>query len=491
MEVVGGTVNGSGGFNLRAVRVGADTVVNQIIRLVEEAQGSKPPIQKLADRIAGVFVPVAILVAGITFLAWLSVGPEPALNYAFVAAVSVLLIACPCAMGLATPTAVMVGTGRGAQLGLLFRKGAALELLARVDTVVLDKTGTLTAGRPALVDFALIDLGRSEAEVLRLAAAVENRSEHPIAEAIVRAAGARDLDLPAAAGVRAEPGLGIEARVGEHTVHVGAGRYLEKLGIDTALGRDRAAAMAMAARTPLFAAIDGKLAAVIAVADPLKPGSRDAVAALRAAGIQVAMLTGDNRATAGTIAREVGIDRIVAEVLPAEKAKEVKRLQAEGKRIAFVGDGINDAPALAQADVGVAIGTGTDIAIEAGDVILMSGDLRALVTAITLSRRTLRTIRHNFFWAYAYNVALIPIAAGVLYPLVGLLLNPMLAAAAMSVSSLFVVTNSLRLRGFRPPLAAGAGTGGEPATAAPSRPTADGESGTIGAKSLEIAAAKE
>jgi Cu+-exporting ATPase len=489
-EVVGGTVNGSGAFTLRATRVGGDTVLSQIVRLVEEAQGSKPPIQKLADRIAGVFVPLAILAAAITFVTWLAVGPQPALNYAFVAAVSVLLIACPCAMGLATPTAVMVGTGRGAQLGLLFRKGAALEMLARVDTVVLDKTGTLTLGRPELTDFVVADAGFSEPEALRLVAAVESRSEHPIAEAIVRAARARGLDLPAARRVRAEPGFGIEAQVGEHAIHVGAERYLSKLGIDAAAASAPAAALAAAAKTTLFAAIDGRLAAVIAVADPLKPESREAVAALCGAGFEVAMVTGDNRATAGAIAREVGIERVFAEVVPEEKAIEVKRLQAKGKRVAFVGDGINDAPALAQADVGVAIGTGTDIAIEAGDVILMSGDLRALVNATTLARRTLRTIRLNFFWAYAYNVALIPVAAGVLYPLLGLLLNPMLAAAAMSVSSLFVVTNSLRLRGFRPPLGVVGGAAATPAAGVQAVPmertrTEPFRSGAVAAGTLE------
>jgi P-type Cu+ transporter len=457
-ELVGGTINKTGAFTMRATRVGADTVLSRIIRMVEEAQSAKPPIQKLADRIASVFVPIVIAVAAITFGVWLAFGPAPAVSFAFATAVSVLLIACPCAMGLATPTAIMVGTGRGAQMGVLIRKGTALELLARVDTVVLDKTGTLTVGRPELTDWVGMEKGGAgdfPPDTLRLVAAAESRSEHPIAEAIVRAARTRGLDIPAVGDFRAEPGFGIEATVDGHKVQVGADRYMRRLGIEPGAAAERAAELAGEAKTPLYAAIDGRLAGVIAVADPLKDGSREAVAALHALGLEVAMLTGDNQGTAQAIARQAGIDRIVAEVLPDQKAEEVRRLQAEGQRVAFVGDGINDAPALAQADVGIAIGTGTDIAIEAGDVILMSGDLRGIVNATALAKRTLRTIWINFFWAYAYNVALIPIAAGVLYPLLGLLLNPMLAAAAMSVSSLFVVTNSLRLRSFHPPLDGG------------------------------------
>ena len=451
-EVVGGTVNKTGAFTLRATRVGADTVLSQIIRMVEEAQGTKPPIQRLADKIAGIFVPVVLAVAAATFAVWLFYGPDPALSFAFVTSVSVLLIACPCAMGLATPTAIMVGSGKGAEMGVLFRKGAALEVLARVDTVILDKTGTLTKGLPEMTDFDA--LGSEAMEILRLVAAAESKSEHPIAEAIVRAARENGLDIPNVVDFKAEPGFGIEAGVDGHRVQVGADRYMERLGIDLKDVEARAGEMAAEAKTPLYAAVDGKLAAVIAVADPLKDSSREAIRALHALGLEVAMLTGDNRGTAEAIARQAGIDRVMAEVLPGQKADEVKRLQAGGKKVAFVGDGINDAPALAQADVGIAIGTGTDIAMEAGDVVLMSGDLRGIVNATALSKRTLRTIRYNFFWAYAYNVALIPVAAGALYPLLGLLLNPMLAAAAMSISSIFVVTNSLRLRGFRPPLSA-------------------------------------
>ncbi len=457
-EVVGGTVNKTGAFTLEATRVGADTVLSQIIKMVEEAQGSKPPIQALADKIASVFVPIVLVISAITFGVWFVFGPAPALSFAFVTAVSVLLIACPCAMGLATPTAIMVGTGKGAEMGVLFRKGAALEMLARVRTVVLDKTGTLTLGRPTLTD--LVDLrpdaevGAGTDDILRLVAAAESKSEHPIADAIVRAAKDRGIELPAVTTFDAEAGYGIVAEADGHKLHVGADRYMEKLGLDLGDGATSGAALARQGKTPLYAAIDGQLVAVIAVADPLKEGSREAVEALHALGLEVAMLTGDNRATAEAIAAEAGIDRVLAEVLPDQKAAEVRRLQAEGKKVAFVGDGINDAPALAQADVGIAIGTGTDVAIEAGDVILMSGDLRGIVNATGLSKKTLRTIWLNFFWAYAYNISLIPLAAGALYPVLGILLNPMLAAAAMSISSLFVVVNSLRLRHFRPPLAA-------------------------------------
>ncbi len=447
-EVVGGTINKSGAFVFSATRVGADTVLSQIIKMVEEAQSTKPPIQQLADRIAAVFVPVVIVAALITFGVWLAFGPSPALSYAFVAGVSVLVIACPCAMGLATPTAIMVGTGKAAELGILFRQGAALETMARLDTVVLDKTGTLTKGRPELTDVHAF--GIPEDEVLSLAAGAEDQSEHPIAQALVSGAKARGLDVPRAASFQAEAGYGIDAEVAGRHVQVGADRYMEKIGVDAAEGREVAEQLAADARTPIYVAIDGKLAAVLGVADPLKESSAEAVRELRALGFEVAMLTGDNKKTAQAIARQAGIERVLAEVLPDQKSKEVKRLQSEGQHVAFVGDGINDAPALAQADVGIAIGTGTDIAIEAGDVILMSGDLRGLVNAARLSRRTLRTIRLNFFWAYAYNVALIPVAAGVLYPVIRLLLNPMFAAAAMSVSSIFVVTNSLRLRRFSP-----------------------------------------
>jgi Cu+-exporting ATPase len=448
-EVIGGTVNQTGAFRYRATRVGGDTLLAQIIRLVEQAQAGKPPIQRLADRIAGVFVPIVLLVALLTFAAWLLLGPPPELRFAFVAAVSVLLIACPCAMGLATPTAIMVATGRGAAMGTLFRRGPALETLARVGTLVLDKTGTITVGKPTLTELQTFGFG--EAEALALIAAVERASEHPIAGAIVQAAEAQGLVIPEARDVEAIPGYGIHARVGDRKVAVGSNRFMARLGIE--LPGDlagRVADLAAGGATPVLAAVDGRLIALLAVADPPKETSRAAVAALHGLGLKTIMLTGDNRRTAKTVAAAVGIDRVIAEVLPDAKAAEVKRLQEDGAKVAFVGDGINDAPALAQADVGIAIGTGTDIAVEAGDLILMSGELTACANAIALARRTMRTIRGNFFWAYAYNVALIPLAAGLFYPLTGWLLNPMLAAAAMSVSSLFVVTNSLRLRRFEP-----------------------------------------
>jgi len=447
-RVVGGTLNKTGAFVFVATQVGAETVLARIVAMVQEAQTTKPPIQKVADRIAGVFVPVVIALALFTFAIWLAVGPSPALNHAFVAAVSVLLISCPCAMGLATPTAIMVGTGRGAEMGTLFRTGTALEALRRVDTVVLDKTGTLTKGRPELVAVHVLDM--AEDELLSLAAAAEDSSEHPIARAVVEAARERGLEWPRAEGFQAQPGLGLVATVGGRRVQIGADRYLQGLGLDLSRGQAAYEALADAARTPLYVAVDGRLAAVLGIADPIKDGSAEAVRQLRELGMGVALVTGDNRRTADAIARELRIDQVLAQVLPDQKAEEVKRLQASGRRVAFVGDGINDAPALAQADVGVAIGTGTDIAIEAGDVILMSGDLRGLVRAVLLARRTFQIIQLNFFWAYAYNVALIPVAAGALYPFIGLLLNPMLAAGAMSLSSVLVVTNSLRLRRFTP-----------------------------------------
>ncbi|MEP1267202.1 MAG: copper-translocating P-type ATPase, partial [Marinobacter sp.] len=446
-ELVGGTINKNGSLTFRATRVGADTVLAQIIRMVESAQADKPPIQALADKIAGIFVPIVIVLAILTFITWFSFGPEPALSFAFVTTVSVLLIACPCAMGLATPTAIMVGTGKGAEMGVLFRKGAALETLSRMDTIVLDKTGTLTRGQPELTDFILVE-GRED-EVLAWVAAVETESEHPIGEAIVKGARDRGLTLPAISEFQAEPGYGIQAQVAGRRINVGADRYMRRLGIDLASVADDAVSLAEKAKSPLYVAVDGRLAALIAVADPLKDGSVEAIAALKSSGLSVAMLTGDNRATAEAIARQAGIERVLAEVLPDQKAAEVKRLQDEGARVAFVGDGINDAPALAQADVGIAIGTGTDIAIEAGDVVLMRGDLRGIVDAAALSRRTRKTILGNFVWAYGYNLALIPVAAGVLFPFTGYLLNPMLAAGAMSLSSVFVVTNSLRLGRFK------------------------------------------
>jgi Cu+-exporting ATPase len=449
-EVIGGTVNKNGAFTFEATRVGADTLLAQIIRLVQEAQSGKPPIQRTADKIAAVFVPLVLMAALLTFTVWMLYGPSPQLSYGFVAAVSVLLIACPCAMGLATPTAIMVATGKAAGLGILFRQGTALETLAKIDTVVLDKTGTLTKGQPELTDIRCF--GVETNEVLALVAAAEAKSEHPVAEAIVDAARDRGLALPLVQAFTALPGLGIEAQVEGKGLAVGTDRYMGQLGIDLDPAEPLIGELRAAGKTPLFVAIDGRFAAVLAVADTLKASSREAVRALHDMHLQVAMLTGDNQSAARAVARQAGIDTVVAEVLPGDKANEIKRLQAIGKKVAYVGDGINDAPALAQADLGIAIGTGTDIAIETGEVILMSGDLRGVVKAMGLARKTLRTIVVNFFWAYAYNTALIPIAAGVLYPHYGILLSPMLAAAAMSLSSIFVVTNSLRLRAFRPTL---------------------------------------
>ena len=447
-RLVAGTVNGQGSLTMAVTEVGSATVLARIIEMVEKAQAEKPPIQQLADRIAGVFVPIVLLVALATGAVWLTVGPEPVLSYAFVATVSVLLIACPCAMGLATPTAVMVATGKGAENGMLLRRGAALEALARADTVVLDKTGTLTLGEPRLTDLAVA--AGSEDEALALMAAVESHSEHPLGAAIVEAARERGLAIPTATAFDAVSGFGVEARVDGRYVHIGAAHYMEWLGVDTGIVRERAEALMAEAKTPLYAAVDGTLLGVAAVADPPRPESGAVIAELRRRGLRVAMVSGDQAATADALGARLGIDEVMAGVLPDGKAREVERLQSQGRRVAFVGDGINDAPALARADVGIAIGTGTDVAIEAGDAVLMRADLNGLLDTLALARRTHRTIQGNFVWAYGYNVLLIPVAAGLLYPFTGWLLNPMAAAAAMSLSSLFVLTNSLRLRRFRP-----------------------------------------
>ncbi|GHF52856.1 Cu+-exporting ATPase [Deinococcus metalli] len=454
--VTGGTLNGTGTLTVRATRVGTDTALAQIIRLVERAQGSKPPIQGLADRVVAVFVPVVLVIAALTFLTWLLLGGPGALAQALVHAVAVLIIACPCAMGLATPTSVMVGTGRAAGLGVLFRSGAALEALGRVNVVALDKTGTLTLGHPDLTDLH-VRSGFGRSEVLRLIAGAEHESEHPIARAIVGAAEREGLTLPGATDFRARPGLGLEATVDGRRVQIGADRYMLELGLglDTTPFAAQAARLADGGRSPLYAAVDGQLAALVAVADPVKPGSAPAVAALHAQGVTVAMVTGDHEGTARAVARTLGIDTVHAGVLPGGKSDVVTALQTGGQRVAFVGDGINDAPALASADVGVAIGTGTDVAVETADVILMAGDLRGVPNAVALSRATLRNIRLGLFWAFAYNTVLIPVAAGVLSP-VGVTLNPVLAAAAMGLSSVFVLGNALRLRGFRPPVTASA-----------------------------------
>jgi Au+-exporting ATPase len=454
-EVVGGTVNQTGALAFKATAVGADTMLAQIIRMVEEAQGSKLPIQAMVDRVTLWFVPAVMIIAALTFAIWLTIGPEPALTFGLVNAVAVLIIACPCAMGLATPTSIMVGTGRGAEMGVLFRKGEALQLLKEAKTVALDKTGTLTEGKPTLTDLELAE-GFERDDVLARIAAVEAQSEHPIARAIVEAAEADGLDLPKVTGFDSVTGFGVEAEVEGARVEIGADRFMAKLGLDTSVFAKAADRLADEGKTPLYAAIGGKLAAIVAVADPIKQTTPEAIKALHDLGLKVAMITGDNRRTADAIARRLGIDEVVAEVLPDGKVDAVKRLKAEHGRLAFVGDGINDAPALAEADVGLAIGTGTDVAIEAADVVLMSGSLKGVPNAIAISQATIRNIKQNLFWAFAYNTALIPVAAGVLYPAFGLLLSPIFAAGAMALSSVFVLGNALRLRRFSAPMKADA-----------------------------------
>jgi Cu+-exporting ATPase len=448
-SVVGGTINKTGSFSFRAEKVGADTVLAQIIRMVESAQGAKLPIQALVDKVTAWFVPAVMLAAAATFLVWMIFGPEPALSFALVNAVAVLIIACPCAMGLATPTSIMVATGRAAEFGVLFRKGDALQTLRDAGVVAFDKTGTLTEGRPTLTDLVAVNPADRDT-VLRLAAAIESRSEHPIGLALAAAAREAGLDLPAATGFEAVPGHGVRATAEGRAVAVGAARFMAKLGIDVARFADEAGRLGAEGRSPLYVAIDGELAAILAVADPVKPGSAAAIAALHRLGRRVVMVTGDNRATAEAIAARLGIDEVRAEVLPDGKVSVVEGLRQGGTKVAFVGDGINDAPALAAADVGIAIGTGTDVAIESADVVLMSGDVGGVVKAIGLSEATIRNIKENLFWAFAYNTALIPIAAGALYPAFGLLLSPMLAAGAMAMSSVFVIGNALRLKRYRP-----------------------------------------
>ena len=461
-EVLGATINGTGSFTFRATKVGRETMLSQIVRLVEEAQGSKAPIQRLADTISSYFVPAMILVAAAVFVIWLAVGPSPSYVVAILAAVAVLIIACPCAMGLATPTAIMVGTGKGAEHGVLIRGAVALERAHETDVVVLDKTGTLTMGAPGVTD--VVAVGVDEDEVLRLAASAERGSEHPLGEAVVSEARRRGLALEDATEFNAAPGLGIEARLDGTRLVLGNLDLMKSRGFAVDGLEARATELSRQGKTAMFVATNGEVRGLIATADTLKPESRSAVAALRDQGLEVVMLTGDNRRTAEAIARQVGIDRVVAEVLPADKAERVREIQAEGRVVAMVGDGINDAPALVQADVGLAIGTGTDIAMESADITLVGGDLRGVATAIALSRATMRIIRQNLFWAFAYNLALIPVAAGVLYPVFagGVpdalrpflgefgFLNPILAAGAMAISSVTVVTNSLRLRGFKP-----------------------------------------
>lgn len=449
-DVVGGTINQNGTLSFKAVAVGGETMLAQIIRLVEQAQGSKMPIQAVVDKITLWFVPAVMAAAVLTFLIWLIFGPSPALTFALVNAVAVLIIACPCAMGLATPTSIMVGTGRGAELGVLFRKGEALQLLKDAKVVAVDKTGTLTEGHPVLTDFEVTEFFQRD-HVLSMVAAVESRSEHPIAKAIVDAATKENLTLPKVNQFDSVTGMGVYAAIDENgEIHIGADRYMLQLNIDISPFASAAQRLGDEGKSPLYVAINGKLAGIIAVADPIKSTTPSAIKALHQLGLKVAMVTGDNARTAQAIARQLSIDEVIAEVLPEGKVTAVQSLKAKYGNIAFVGDGINDAPALAEADVGLAIGTGTDVAIESADVVLMSGNLQGVANAIALSKATIGNIHQNLFWAFAYNTMLIPVAAGLLYPAYGILLSPIFAAGAMALSSVFVLANALRLRRFQP-----------------------------------------
>ncbi len=448
-RVVAGSVNQTGALLFRATHVGSETTLARIVRLVEDAQASRAPIQRLADRVAAVFVPIVLVIAGATCLAWLAFGPEPRLPMALTTAVAVLVIACPCAMGLATPTAIMVGTGKGAEHGVLIKSATALEVLHRVDTIVFDKTGTLTVGRPEVTDIVTVP-GVGEDDALAVAAGAEQASEHPLGEAIVRLAKERGLALPPVGEFTAVPGQGIDAMAPDGRILLGNETMMNERGIDVSRLADRTIALQAQGKTVVVLAFAGRLLALIAVADVLKPDAAATIRRLREMGLAVAMLSGDNRRTAEAIAREAGIERVLAEVLPADKAGEIKRLQEGGHRVAMVGDGINDAPALTQADVGIVMGSGTDVAIEAADVTLMRSDVAGVVVALELSRRTIQIVKQNLGWAFGYNILLIPVAAGVLYPLAGVLLSPILAGAAMAFSSVSVVTNSLRLKRWRP-----------------------------------------
>ena len=448
--VIGGTMNRTGAFRYRATTIGADSVLARIVKLMRDAQGSRAPIQKLADRISGIFVPVVISIAIVTFVVWFVAADQAPLVRAFAAAVAVLIIACPCAMGLAVPTAVMVATGKGAELGVLIKGGEALQRAGDLRTIVLDKTGTVTEGTPQVTDVVVApDSSRGAQDILRLVASLETMSEHPLADAIVRHAREGGLALVAPNGFQSVTGRGAIGTVDGSRLVVGNAALLRDSGIEASAFADAVERLAIDGKTPMYVAIDGALTAIVAVADPIKETSREAIRRFHALGLEVVMLTGDNQRTAEAVARQAGIDRVVAEVLPEGKVAEIARLQSEGKIVAMIGDGINDAPALARADVGMAIGTGTDIAIEAGDIVLMRGDLRTAAHAVALSRRTMRTMKQNLFWAFIYNVIGIPVAAGALYPAIGLLLSPILASAAMAFSSVSVVANSLRLRTAR------------------------------------------
>jgi Cu+-exporting ATPase len=450
-SVIGATINKTGTFKFEATKVGKNAVLAQIIRLVQEAQGSKPPIARMADVIASYFVPAVILTAILTFFIWYFLGPHPVTTYAFLNFIAVLIIACPCALGLATPTSIMVGTGKGAENGILIRGAEALETAHQLDTIVLDKTGTLTRGEPSVTDIVGSEMLTQE-EILTFAGSAEKGSEHPLGEAIIKRAKDEGLSLFDPKDFQAIAGYGIEANIDSKRVILGNLRLMEerKIVLDGLL--EKAELFSREGKTPMFLAVEEKAAGIIAVADTLKENSKEAVEAFHRMGLEVVMLTGDNERTARAIAGQLGIDRVLAEVLPQTKAEEIRRLQAEGKKVGMVGDGLNDAPALAQADVGMAIGTGTDMAMEISDITLISGDLRGVVTAIALSKATIRNIKQNLFWAFAYNAILIPVAAGILYPFFGILLNPILAAGAMAFSSVTVVSNALRLRKFEPPM---------------------------------------
>jgi len=445
-EVIGATLNKTGSFRFRTTKVGKDTTLSQIIQLVQQAQGTKAPIQRLADVISGYFVPTVILIAIWSFAIWFVFGPEPALLHALVA---VLIIACPCALGLATPTSIMVGTGKGAENGILIRSAEALETAHKLDAIVLDKTGTITKGKPELTD-VIVNGKLDEAELLRLAASVEKASEHPLAQAIVDGAKARQIELVDADDFEAIPGYGVTAMVEGHAMALGNLKMMQQVGADLDKLEEQAQALADDGKTPMYVAVDGQSAGVVAVADTVKEDSRKAIAHLKQLGLEVVMITGDNQRTADAIARQVGVDRVLAEVLPEDKARNVRMLQQEGKTVAMVGDGINDAPALAQADVGLAVGTGTDVAIEASDITLIKGSLTGVAIAIELSKATMRNIKQNLFGSFIYNTLGVPIAAGLLYPFFGILLSPIIASAAMALSSVTVVTNALRLKGFKP-----------------------------------------
>ncbi|NIS68340.1 MAG: heavy metal translocating P-type ATPase [Proteobacteria bacterium] len=448
-EVIGATLNKTGSFKFRATKVGKDTALSQIIKMVQDAQGSKAPVQRLVDIVSGYFVPIVMVIAVLTFVVWFDFGQTPALVYALVAGVTVLIIACPCALGLATPISLMVGVGKGAENGILIRSGEALETAHKLNAIILDKTGTITVGEPSLTD-VVVQQGFDEDEVLKMASSVEKGSEHPLGEAILRGTRERGIDPPNSTNFKAIPGHGVEAKVEGKSVLLGNFKLMNDRSVDTKELADVSSRLANEGKTPMFVAVDEKVAGIIAVADTVKEDSKEAIGTMKSMGLEVVMITGDNKRTGEAIAQQVGIDRVMAEVLPEDKAFNVQKLQLEGKKVAMVGDGINDAPALAQADIGMAIGTGTDVAIEASDITLIKGSLKGVALAIQVSRATMRNIKQNLYGAFVYNTLGIPIAAGILYPFFGILLSPIIAGAAMAFSSVTVVSNANRLRAFKP-----------------------------------------